>query len=138
MKLTLSTYTEKLFIDITRNGEVVETLEFELDFNDSNVFKVGEMSQEINKCANSYKGFETAESTIKHAREIVDKVSPVIDMFAGEGATQRLVSALGKDYKPEDCLNRIISVWKYISNKCAKYSASSWDMISSKYLDEEA
>lgn len=138
MKLTLKTYTKPLVVEVERSGEVIKTLEYELDFSDTNVFKMIDMAGDAMKAINEWKGLKTTGETMKAAEGMVAKIKPMIDMFAGEGATEQIAAAFGEKYEPVDCLRGIIEVWMQLNDECIKLSASSRVTNASKYLDEEA
>lgn len=138
MKLTLSTYTAPLVIEVEKNGEIIETLEFELDFCDTNVFKMTDMAKEVIGAVEGFNGLAGTEETLEAAKRAVDKIAPMIDMFAGEGATERIAAAFGRAYRPEDCLRGIMDVWNSLNEECIKRSSQSRVKAADKYLDEEA
>ena len=138
MKLTLKTYTKPLVIEVEKDGEVIKTLEFELDFCDTNVFKMTDMAKEVVNYVKDFESLKSTEDTLKAAKKTVAKIKPMIDMFAGECATEQIAAAFGEAYKPEDCLRGIIEVWSQLNEECIKLSASPRVANADKYLDEEA
>ena len=138
MKLTLKQYTEPLTIEVERNGEVVDTLDFELDFCDSNVFKMVDMAHEVVKSVKDFDASAGTNEIIKTANAAIEKIEPMIDMLAGEGATKRIAEAFGKAYKPEDVLRGIIDVWNSLNEECIERSTHSRVAAAERYLDAEA
>lgn len=138
MKLTLKQYTEPLTIEVERNGEVVETLDFELDFCDSNVFKMADMAKEVVKAASDFDSNTSTKDALKAANAVVEKIEPMIDMLAGDGATKRIAEAFGKAYKPEEVLRGIIDVWNGLNEECIKRSNVSRVTAAERYLNAEA
>lgn len=138
MKLTIDSYIEPLTIEVTKGGEVIETIELELDFSDSNVIKMAEMAKEVVKAASGIKEGSPASDVSKAAEKTVAKIEPAIDLFAGEGATKRIAEAFGKAYEPIDCLHGIIEIWGSLNEECVRRSSQSRVKATSKYLDAQA
>lgn len=138
MKLTLKQYTEPLTIEVERNGEIVDTIDFELDFCDRNVFRMIDMARDVIKSVKDFDANAGTKEIIKTANAAIEKIEPMIDMLAGEGATKRIAEAFGKAYEPEDVLRGIIDVWDSLNEECMARSTKSRVTAAERYLDAEA
>lgn len=137
MKITVKTYTVPLYVEVEENGKVVNTLEFKLDYCDSNVFKVFDMGKEAHDTIAGLTEATDTKSLLKNAENIVSKLTPMIDMFAGEGATEAMVKGLSEAYEPVDCMRTVIEVWQGIEQECAERASQNRVKVADKYLDNE-
>lgn len=135
MKLQVKSYIEPVTIEVERGGEVIETLEFECDFSDSNAAKSMETAKEAKEAID---GLDIENDPAKALKVLSELVQPMLDTLLGEGATAKIAKAFGKGYKPKDCAHALLNVYAALNAECAERLNESRVKIVKRYLDEEA
>lgn len=133
MELTLTQYTEPLTIKAKNASGEVATLDLTLHFSDGVVTKSKEMAKAVIDAANDVKG----DDTEKASKALADALAPCIDLYAGEGATAKLVEFFGCT-DPADCVSGLVEIWKALSSEVSAHAGKSHVEAVSRYLDANA